>query len=359
VMCGDIKTIALLLPLALVGTPQDPPTPKDPPKVTYEDSGEFRLLAKDLEFKFGGRIFFGRKIASKEVSLSVKDAGFYEVLDALCRAHKEVTYFAGDEVGPGSENLTVVEGTWVEYPASYHGHFKTALVALMKTTRSSPEGDARGVEAELVVFGPPWLPLSWTSGAEAEWKIEEIRDAEGRDLVLPEKKGPAEERIRIQLDMHRSGNFKVYTTAFREFDLDRGLKSLAGKVELRTVESRPVRLTLDVGESAEIPQGKVKIAAVKEMESAGEDTSWMITMTFTPNEASKDLKLQRIIGRRARFDNDRGQSARVEIPWRSLSFDIELPHAKRIPKWIELNVRAAERVFDIPFRFADVAFRGK
>lgn len=355
---ADFKTIALLLPLAL-GTPQEPPTPKDPPKVTYEDSGEFRLLAKSLEFKFGGRIFFGRKIASKEVSVSLKDAGFYEVLDALCRAHKEATYFGSDEPGPRTDNLTVSSGTWIEYPVSYHGHFKTALVALMKTTRSSPEGDAARVEAELVVFGPPWIPLSWASGAKAEWKIEEACDADSRDLKLSGKEEAGDERIGIRLGMQRSGNFMYDTPAFRDFDLDRGLKSLVGTVKLRTVESRPARLALEVGESADIPQGKLKVAAVKEMESRGDETSWMVTVTFTPAEASKEMTLDRIIGRRARFDGERGQGARVEIPWRSLSFDIEIPGTKRAPKWVELSVRTAERVFDVPFRFADVLFPGK
>jgi hypothetical protein len=98
----DIKVIVFLGAAALLLAPQDEPKPKDPPKITFQEKGDFVFLVKDLEDKFGGgRIGIRAKIPSKDVAISVRDAGFYEALDALCRAHKEATYCPDSDDGPG------------------------------------------------------------------------------------------------------------------------------------------------------------------------------------------------------------------------------------------------------------------
>lgn len=351
----------VMLPLILLAlaAPQDLPDPKDPPKITYEDSGDFRLMVKDLEHKFPGRIRFRGRIPSKDVSVSIRDAGFYEALDALCRAHKEATYFLEEELHHESNELTVVPGPWIEYPSTYHGHFKTALVGLLKTRRSTPEGDEARVEAEVVLHGPPWISLTWESGAAATWEISEARDADGRDVLASDGLRSGDERIRIGLDMNRTGNLTTHSVALRDFELDRGLKIFAGKATLKTHDNKAVRLEVEAGAAAVIPQGTLTIDSIKELERSERESGWMISMVFKPNAASKELKLDRIIGGRARHEGDRGQWGRVELPWEGRTFEVETLSMKRAPKWIELNVRTRERTFEIPFRFTDVAFRGK
>jgi len=326
-----LSTLFLLAGPISVGSQEASP-PKEIPRITWEETDYLGLLAKELELKTAGRIRLGKGIERKEVKVAVRDAGFYEVLDALCRAHKEVTYFIEDDVQPGTEQLTISPGRWIEYPASYHGHFKTALVAMMKTSRSSPEGNETRVETELVVFGPPWTALSWSSGAEVEWTINEARDAEGRDILAPPRIGPGDERMGISLDMHRSGNFSIHVVALRDFVLDRGLKVLAGKAKIRTVESRAVRLAAEAGATAEIPQGTLTVDSAKELEESGRESSWIIAVTLKPNESSKELNLHRVVGPRVRYDGDRGRGTYVSLPSQGRSFDVSTPPIPRSPK---------------------------
>src|SRR5262245_45105616 len=181
-MIGPVFRAAALA--LLVPALQDPPAPKEPPKATVKESGDFRLLVKELELKFGGRIRFTGKIASKDVSVSVADASFYEALDALCRAHQEATYYEPDvDDWTPREQSPIRPGTWVDYPSCYSGHFKVAVVALAREARSGPDGDAQRAMASLVLFAPPWLSVTWPSGARTDWTVEEAKDSGGRDVL--------------------------------------------------------------------------------------------------------------------------------------------------------------------------------
>ena len=356
-----IKTIATLAAAAAwpAARPQEGPAPKDLPRVTWEESGDFRVLVKDLEDKFAGRIPLGVRIPRRDVKISIRDAGFFEALDALCRAHKEATYFTPRGEGLGTERLTVVPGPWVEYPASYHGHFKTAFVSMMRTARTSPEGGGARVDAAIVLFSPPWIPVSWASGTEVEWTVGEARDADGRDVLAPPERGPGADRIGIYVDAVRGGNAESFGVGLRDFDLDRGLKILAGAAKLRAVESRAVRVDAEAGATAEIPQGTLTVDSVRELDKSDDTTTWIVTVTLKPNDASRGLKLDRVIAPRARHDGDAGMGSLIDLPWQGWTFNVRTWRAERAPAWIELNVRIAERVIEIPFRFTDVAFGGK
>ncbi|HEU4334286.1 MAG TPA: hypothetical protein VFT32_07300, partial [Candidatus Eisenbacteria bacterium] len=216
-----------LLLWAVFVTLQEPQAPKDPPKVTYEDTGDFRLLVLDLERRFQGRVRFGKGIPSKNVSISVRDAGYFEALDALCRAHKEATYYGGDPEFSRKEPLTASRGEWIEYPAVYSGHFKLALVSMMRTAVSKPEGEVHRVDAGLVLFGPPWLSLSWIAGTHVDWSIKEARDAAGRAIL--EEAGDRhwyEDHAGTDPAVDLGGNVSAHTVRLRNFDLDKGIKTL-------------------------------------------------------------------------------------------------------------------------------------
>ena len=351
--------IALLF-LAVLTAPQEPPAPAEPPKVTYEDSGDFRMLVKELELKFAGRIRFAGKIPRKDIQVSVRDAGFYEALDALCRLHKEATYFGGEDWDRGRENLTVAAGPWVEYPAAYHGHFKVALVSMVRTLRTAPEGDAARADASLVLFAPPWISVGWSSGTVVEWTVDEARDAAEKDILVPGERRFDGDRIGLDFQSHVSGNLSIHSTGLRDFDLSKGLKVFAGKAKFTAAESKVVRLAAKAGEVVEIPQGQLTIASVNEEETDGDATAWRIAVTFKPKDAKAgdEAKLDRILERRARHDGGQGEWSHLSFPWQGRSFDVRTSHLVRAPGWIELKVRTSERVVEVPFRFKDVAFRG-
>lgn len=356
----DIKMILVIL-LFIPVAPQDPATPTDPPKVTYEDSGDFRMLVKELELKFGGRIRFGGKVPRKDITISVRDAGFYEALDALCRLHKEATYFGDHDWGMNREQLTIGAGSWVEYPAAYHGHFKVALTSMMRTLRTSPEGDAARANASLVLFAPPWIQVGWSSGTVVEWAVDEARDAEGKDVRTPGDQRFDVDRIGLDFRSHYAGNLSVHSIGLRDLDLTKGLKVLAGKVKLTAAETKVERLAAKAGESVEIPQGRLVVDSVTEQESDGDATSYRIAVTFKPKDAKADesSKLERILERRARTDGGQGEWLHVDFPWQGRTFEIQTHHRVDAPSWIELRVRISERVHEVPFRFKDVAFRGE
>src|SRR5262245_18779211 len=108
----DIKMIGVLAAAALLLAPQEKPGPKEVPKISLDKTGDFHALVKELEEITGGPIKLGRGIESKAVSIKVKDAGFYEALDALCRAHKDATYCPEDDDYTDRHDLAVTAAPW-------------------------------------------------------------------------------------------------------------------------------------------------------------------------------------------------------------------------------------------------------
>ncbi len=349
----------VMLLLAALAVPQDPPAKQDHPKVTYEDSGDFRLLVMDLGRRFDGRIRFGKGVPQRKVSVSVRDAGYFEALDALCRAHKEATYFPSEAHDEISDRLRIVSGPWVDYPSSYTGHFKVALTSMMRTVRSSPEGDTSRSEAALAFFTPPWIETSWASGARLVWSFEEARDSGGRDLLEPEMRAPEPwlaDRMAFVMESRRGHDFASTRSIFlRDFELSKGLKLLAGKIILSVPEYRVVRLAAESGATVDIPQGTLAVTAVDKEE---EESIWTIAVTFKPKEATSKVSLRdgQFLASQVRYDG--GSREWTHITLNESSFEVETSALKGAPKWMELRAILARREVEVPFRFADVVFRG-
>src|ERR1043165_7928106 len=113
-------------------------SPQDPPRLTLQKSGTFRALADEISRKIEEKLKVDADLEDKTVELHVRDAGFLEALDALCRAHGAVTYLVDDfRRGKEAEGLVLRSGTWIEYPVSYSGNLKTIVSAFTRVTSLS------------------------------------------------------------------------------------------------------------------------------------------------------------------------------------------------------------------------------
>lgn len=61
-------------------------TAQDPPRITLEKEGKLSEVVSELG-RLVGPIGIDPKAEDKAISLSVREAGYFEVLDALCRSH--------------------------------------------------------------------------------------------------------------------------------------------------------------------------------------------------------------------------------------------------------------------------------
>ena len=347
--------------LALLAVVQDP-APADPPKVAVKESGDFRLLVKELELKYAGRIKFVGKIPAKDVSVSLPEAGFYEALDALCRAHGEATYFI-PRVDDWTErpHVTVVPATWVEYPSCYSGHFKVAVVSMAREVRVGPEGESQRATAGLVLFAPPWMSVSWSSGAQVDWTVDEAKDAGGRDVLEPKKETTVDGH-QLGIAPQGPGNYSGHEVGLLDFDMSKGLSSISGKVKAKILESKIERMEAKTGATVACPSGTLKVVSVTEMKNAEEgdeeeDSKGVrVVVRFEPKAGVKVDNLESILEPRVRLDTEWSDWGYLNM--KGLAFEIEMSHPTRLPKWFELKIRGSERVCEVPFKIRDVVIKG-
>lgn len=358
----DIRLIAAFSAALLVVAPQDPPVPKDPPKVTYEDSGDFRLLVMDLERRFKGRVRFEKGIPSKEVSISVRDAGYFEALDALCRAHKGARYIELESYDARLDETVVGPGEWIEHPSSYSDHFKTAILSMTRMVYRAADGNGARVTLTLAAMAPPWIPLSDSSGATSEWKVDEARDKEGKDLLAGPVERYAGDRAQVGTFTRSGENSQVHFLTLSDFDLSRGLKVLAGTVKVRTAEARVERIAVEEGLSLEMGAGTLTVEAIaKDRDLQRDERAWKISFSFKGNPAKDDRPnlIQRTFEGRLRHENGKGEWIRFSIPEVGHTFSATTSALPSAPAWVEFRIRGEERLLEIPFKFVDVSFKEK
>jgi len=340
-----------------VPAPQDDPKPKDPPKVTLDETGDFQALVQELAGKFGGGVRLRRGIPSKDVSVKVRDAGFFEALDALCRAHKEATYCPVDEESD-REDFILAPAPWVEHKASYHGHFKTVLLSMKRHVQATPRGETTHAQVDIATFVPPWLSLGGVSGTVLGKEIGTAVAADGRDLRLPENEDLPDDDMDVSDTPFFRGRVAHRRIYLRDFDLSKGLKSFSGTMTFRSVESKVVRMACGKGTSLELPKGRLSVDSVTELEKAGDKNSWRIAISFTPNEKSKEdpVALPDVLLEGVMYDGS-ARWSRLDLPWKGSSFMVETNPLDRAPAWLKFKLITAEREHEIPFQFSNVAFR--
>jgi hypothetical protein len=324
------------------------------PSFDFVASGKFSELVRKLEEKTKCRIHTNQELEDKEVSVSVKQVRFFEALDALCRAHGAVRYLYPEHT-PVSDELTLGSGDWIDYPSSYHGDFKIVITHLLRTRGGSIEGSGAWSEMGLVLLGPPWVRVSYGSGAKDEWTLEEARDQDGKDLLLKEKEDPGfREFAKLMGDRPQHGNFADQTFTLKEFDVHRKLQSVAGKVELTALKTQKVRIELEAGKSVEVPGGTLAFDELTELEKFGHGSEWRVSLTFTPTKGTGS-KPGELFEESMRCDGSFDWTGRLR--WRRNTVEIETFLLPRKPAWLELRARTGEQKIRIPFRFRDVSFK--
>lgn len=331
--------------------------PQEPPKVTYEDSGAFRLLVMDLERRFKGRVRFEPGLASKEVSVSVRDAGYFEVLDALCRSCKEVTYFPAIGDFSSWDHLKMVPGTWVDLPTSYHGHFKTSVVAMTRFIRGTPKGNEAQAQVLLGFFSPPWIPTGHYSCTSVEAVVEEALSPDGRDVRMPVEEN-REDIYDARLTLNLQGPVHEEPVLLRDLDLSKGLQSLRGSFKVRAAESRVQRMEAVAGSVLETPFARLSVVEVKEFDRSEDIARWKVILSLSPKGPPENRvdNFSQVMERRVAYEGLQGWTL-LDLPWQSKSLRIETVQLEKQPRWIEFKIRGPVREYDVPFKFSNVVLK--
>src|SRR5436190_3428437 len=172
---------------------------QDHGKVTLEKSAPIDVLVAEIAKATGGNVAVDPDADRKAVRIDLKDAGFFQALDAVCRAHGGVTYVDKNYGGP-SGRVLVRDGPWLEYPSCDSGPYRVLVSEIGRFTQSSSVGERAWSRVFLVLLGPPWIGVSEQAGAEAEFIVEEALDADGKDVRLPA--GEPELVVRAELLGH-------------------------------------------------------------------------------------------------------------------------------------------------------------
>jgi hypothetical protein len=315
---------------------------QDPPVLTLEKTGRFHALVDELERAFGTTIPVADEVEDKEVRIAVKNAGFYEALDALCRAHGGATYFGN------RDDFEIRAEPWVEYPAVHHGHFKVIVRSLARFRSRSVDGERAWVRVHLVLFGPPFQSVDFVSGADVTWSLLDARDGDGKD-AKPEGEEP-KQQMAIAEDQYLDGNVATQDFRLRDLDIGKGLSRLAGKATLKVADSRIVRIPIEKGKEVEVPGGKIVVGAVNEHEKSRSGSKWRIALTY---QGEGDLRKK--FENRANYEHG-GEWRYLSLPYRGASFEVETWHIGGRPSWVELRVRQGERTIEVPFEFGKVVF---
>ena len=148
------------------------------------------------------------------------------------------------------------------------------------------------------------------------------------------------------------------TIELQDFDLWKGLKKLSeDQAHLGGIANGPRGLRSGRA-SIEVPKGRLSVEGVRELKSVENKTRWQITISYSPKEEPKEgrVDLEGVLLPKVSFDRNAKWNS-FEIPRKGGSFLLETPYLDRAPERIRLSVITGTREHEIPFTFADVAFR--
>jgi hypothetical protein len=318
---------------------------QDPARVTFEKSGSCRALAEELSKAFRESVQVDKELEDKTVELKVKDAGFFQALDALCRAHGALTYVEEEFRDRKKREMVLRSGTWVDYPTSYWGHFKVQVASFIRLKTRSERGEKSWVRVELEVFHPPSLSVGYLE----KFDITEALDGSGKDVRAQDEE--PSELVRFE----GSGGYlhsQSRETYFRDFDLAKGLGKLTGSISLDTARRVPVRVALDVGSKTETPAGAILVKSVEEIKTAN-GSRWMVVIKYEPRDP-KPGRLNEPFESMVRFDDEQEHYESIS---RQGEVEIKTWNEGPRPKALFLIARADPAKVTLPFSFKDVVFK--
>lgn len=324
---------------------------QEPARIRLEHQGTLSEAAESLSAATGATIKVLDGVDPKAFGVKVESAGFFEALDAVCRAHGGVSYIQGS-VAPYEGQVELKPVPWKEYPSSYWQDFKVVVTEVAGFTSAVSSGPERWNRVYFSLLGPPWLAVRERTRAASWWDIDEALDADGNDVRGSDNSEPGQ---RVDLVFHGSltkGNLISRVCRFKPFDVDKGLKSLKGSVQLTAEIPKEVEVPLAAGKTAETPAGTVTVDSVQEFEPQ----AWRITLTLKPGD--KIRTLGQAFDSRHRYTG-KGFDNRVYIatlPREGWTFSYVLRRQPAAPESIRLLARTGEQKIKVPFAFKDVRF---
>lgn len=328
------------------------PPPQEAGKVTLEKKARFSTLVGDLTRATGCSFKVQPGVEDKEVAVTVRDAGLFQALDALCRAHGGAGYFDPRGGGDGEDGpeIEIRPIAWTEHPSAYSGPFKVAATHYVRRRFRTDRGERAGVRVHLAMFAPPSIRVNWQGGAHLNWAFAEARDAAGRDVKDPE--GGLEPKVSLYAGLYGGMNVDEETVLLREFDLDGGLSLLRGTVALTVPDTREIRIPLDAGSEAATPAGTL---AVESCKPHGDD-EWRVRLRL------KDLKpgarLETAFLDYGKVEHDTGWTY-LSVFSETKTIEARAVFVPAKPGWIKLYAREGERKVEVPFEIKDVRFPKK
>jgi len=329
---------------------------QEPGRISLDRNGTIEEAMQALSSASGASIRVTSEVDAKAFPVQVRDARFFEALDAVCRAHGQARYLDAPK-GPDEGSLEIRPGAWIEYPSCYEAEYKVIVSELAGFTSATATSNERWGRVFLAVFGPPWVRVRDDEGAKAQWTLDEALDANGVDLKIPPRDPDPIQRVDM---VYHSTYWKanVVSRAFRlkPFDPDRGLRSLKGSAQFFVTNSKEITLPLAEGKTVETPVGTLTVDAVREPEQTPQGTLQRVAISLKPSKGIKTLR-DALDGRfRCEGKDFENRVYTLTLPREGLSFEAVIRRAAAPPPAIRLIVRDGIRYVRVPFSFKDVRF---
>src|SRR6185503_14488808 len=157
--------VCLLFAIAIVAPtcPQSPETHA----LSLKRRGQLGTLvdALSLQTRYSIPILGGYN--ERQIAIDLTNSTYYEVLDTICRAQNDVSYFTL-ELGTLKAKHEIIPCQWLELPASYDQHFKVAIMRVIRRQSDAPDAHAIYYEISVAVFDPPWLSIDGQVDSEVQ-----------------------------------------------------------------------------------------------------------------------------------------------------------------------------------------------
>lgn len=282
----------------------------------------------------------------KAISVSLRDATYYEVLDAICRVQADMSYFTL-ELGELRSRHALAPRKWIELQSSYSQHFKIGVIRYIRRQIDAPDHNSLYDEITLGVFAPPWITVYSGFGCVLDCRLDKAVDDVDHDLLLVAKPSDGSDSVRAkELD---SGMVRSASFAIRTPKSGKCIKLLTGSVSISARRDSSVRLEAKAGATGDLGSGAtITLKGIGDLST--ESNVKRAEFRITPDKESAQTKVDGYLRGRLRTDTQATWTP-FEFPSYGLTFQCDLPAAF---SWVEFSLPGEKRTYNIPFEFKDV-----
>lgn len=347
--------ISTWLVAALLFAQEGTPVPAEKPFLTLRSELTIQEFIRKLDQHGWGTLRFeDEKPEAKCISIDVKDSGYCRALDEICRRHGNATYFHPTYNGLHTPEFWIESAPWIDYPTSYHGHFKVIVSHLLNTRRRNGDGEREWTNIRLLLFGPPWQRINSAGSSRPNWKMETVLAADGRELLMAENRGEWRSMYEVSGEPDDDGgNLLGHSLAVKSPGAERAFKLIRGRADVEISEVAVARLALRPGEKTDLGTLELRILAVDELEKG-----WEVRCVAERKPALGRQFISDIL--------DGGVRAQSDMTWHRYSledrramkesaFEVTIAAEDR-PEWIEFRYLRLPRRVEVPFALENVRF---